>query len=163
MESIEQSTKEVSPQLLEDLKDTIANLTDETSRVASYNTEISNNAQDSVERLESKQEALEAERRTNNQAFRQRRSELATRKAQLDDQIRQLLNLELSWVEELLPDGKVLQTTLDTPYIVINLGMNDGMFNGLRFQIFQYQRGRHIQRHVRGHRQRSQHLDLPRH
>ena len=144
MNNSSEAISAATPQLLVELKDTIDDLSSQTGKVAQYNSNISLNTQDALEGLESKQEALEGERRANNQAFRQRLSELATRKAQLDDRIRELLNLELSWVEELLPDGEVLRTTIGTPYIVINLGSNNGVFNGLRFQIFQYQRGRQV-------------------
>lgn len=91
-----------------------------------------------------KKDELEKERSANDKAHGDRYSELATQISQARDRIRELLELELRWVEETLPDGRVRSTDSNRRYTFINLGANDRVFNGMVFQIFQYVKGRMV-------------------
>jgi len=96
-----------------------------------------------VEALGAQQEDLNTKR---DQAQRQRREEFskkATNIGQLEDKIRDLLELELRWMTEIDPDGEVLETGVDKGFVVVDIGKANKVFPGLIFADFQYEKGRY--------------------
>ncbi len=78
-------------------------------------------------------------------AEKQRREDFsrrATRVAQLEDRIRELLELELKWVTELDADGSIAETAANE--VIINLGTKDKVFPGLIFAVFNHDKGRYV-------------------
>jgi NAD-dependent DNA ligase len=78
-------------------------------------------------------------------ADKQRREDFsrrATRVAQHEDKIRQLLELELKWVNELDADGSIAETAANE--VIINLGAKDKVFPGLIFAVFNHDKGRYV-------------------
>lgn len=78
-------------------------------------------------------------------AEKQRREDFsrrATRVAQLEDRIRELLELELKWVTELEADGRIAETAGNE--VIINLGTADKAFPGLIFAVFNHDKGRYV-------------------
>lgn len=73
---------------------------------------------------------------------RQAHSTRATRVAQLEDKIRELLELQLRRVDELDPDGAVLQVAGDLA--VIDLGTQDRVAPGMRFAVSSTVNGRQV-------------------
>lgn len=73
---------------------------------------------------------------------RQAHSTRATRVAQLEDKIRELLELQLRRVDELDPDGAVLQVAGDMA--VIDLGSQDRIAPGMRFAVSATVNGRQV-------------------
>ncbi len=69
-------------------------------------------------------------------------SRRATRVAQLEDRIRELLELELKWVTELEPDGKIAETAANE--VILDIGARDKVFPGLMFAVFTHDKGRYV-------------------
>jgi hypothetical protein len=68
-----------------------------------------------------------------------------TRIGQMEVEIRKQLGLELHWLQDLDPVGRILQTA-GSGRVVINLGAKDRVTPGLRFETFQYDRGNYIEK-----------------
>lgn len=64
-----------------------------------------------------------------------------TKIGKLEVEIRKLLGLELRWLTEIEPLGRVLECNSHNPRIIINLGSQDKVVTGLLFEVFQYDRG----------------------
>ena len=89
---------------------------------------------------------LRAKKKANEKTFRDKFGELRTRRTQLDARIRDLLDLRLEWLQEIKPDGKVLEVDLVNNYLIIDMGSANRVFRGLRFEVFQYDRGQHVRK-----------------
>ncbi len=96
------------------------------------------------EELTKKLDEIAAARDKGEKQHREDYSRRATRVAQLEDRIRELLELELKWVEELEADGTILELAPDA--IVINLGSNDHLAPGALFTVFNHDRGRYVEK-----------------
>lgn len=75
---------------------------------------------------------------------RQAYSTRATRVAQLEDRIRELLNLQLRRIDELDPDGRVLEVA--GSLAIIDLGSQDRIVAGMRFAISAMTKGRQVEK-----------------
>ncbi len=62
----------------------------------------------------------------------------------LEARIRELLELRLRWLTDIEPDGRIARADPEHAYMIINLGSADGIFRGLRFQVFQYVKGQSV-------------------
>jgi len=71
-------------------------------------------------------------------------SRRATRIAQLEDRIRELLELQLKWLDEIEPDANVLTTTSDQ--VIIDIGAREQVRPGQLFRIFTYAQGRQVEK-----------------
>ena len=96
------------------------------------------------EELTKKLDELAAARDKGEKQHRELYSRRATRIAQLEDQIRQLLELELKWVEELDADGTILEVAPGS--IVMDLGTQDRLIPGALFTVFNHDRGRYLEK-----------------
>lgn len=70
-------------------------------------------------------------------------SELRTRETQLDQRIRELLELRLRWLEELRPVGRIVTTGVNSNFVVINIGRKDRVQRGMRFEVFRHVQGQY--------------------
>ena len=69
-----------------------------------------------------------------------------TKIGQLQDNIRDLLELELRWLTDLEPEGHLLEVNPTSPHVIINLGTSDRVVPGLMFEVFQYDRGQYVEK-----------------
>lgn len=132
--------------LMRPLEDTIRQFQDALHVVMQAITDADARLEEDRDKLESQLDRLEEQKDEENEAFATTKSELATRKSQLEARIRELLELRLVWLGELQPDGRVLERELGGHYIVIDIGSSDRVFNGLRLEVFQYDRGRYVKK-----------------
>jgi hypothetical protein len=75
-------------------------------------------------------------------AQRQEYSRRATKVAQLEDDIRQLLELQLKWVSEIDADGKILQASPDQ--VIVDIGARERVTPGMRFSVFNFSQGKQV-------------------
>lgn len=61
-----------------------------------------------------------------------------------EDSIRSLLEIELRWLTELQPDGKIMETIINDGTVIIDLGSRDKIFAGLLFDVFAHEQGRYV-------------------
>jgi len=99
---------------------------------------------DEMQRLQAQQDALAAEKEKVEKTQRGNRSTRQTNVTQLEDRIRDLLELELKFVSDINPDGQVLETDGTGAQVVINLGSRDRLLPGTLFNVFTYDRGRYL-------------------
>jgi NAD-dependent DNA ligase len=64
----------------------------------------------------------------------------------LEVKIRQLLELELHSLADLDPVGRILECNANNPRVIINLGAKDRVIPGLLFEVFQYDRGKYVEK-----------------
>ncbi len=96
-----------------------------------------------IEGLGSQQEDLNTKR---DQAQRQKRDDFsrnATKIGQLEDRIRDLLELELRWMTEVDADGSVLELGIEHGFVIIDIGKADKVFPGLILAAFQHEKGQY--------------------
>jgi NAD-dependent DNA ligase len=97
-------------------------------------------------RLEAQVTTLNTEKEKTGIANREDYSRRETRIGQLEDKIRDLLELELHWLKDLEPEGHVLEVNPTSPHVVINLGASDRVVPGMIFEVFQYNRGSYVEK-----------------
>lgn len=141
-QTIEQ-TGDASHRPLEDL---IRDLQDDLHGVMQEITDQDARLEQDREQLLDKLDDLEETKEIERERFATTRSELLTRKSQLESRIRELLELRLRWLDEVTPDGRILERELGGHYAVIDIGSSDRVFNGLQLEIFQYDRGRYLRK-----------------
>lgn len=61
----------------------------------------------------------------------------------LEVEIRKLLELDLRWLTDLEPLGRILECNAHNPRVIVNLGAKDKVMPGLLFEVFQYDRGKY--------------------
>ena len=99
--------------------------------------------QEDQSRLNTQIDGLGKEKDAAERKNREDYSRRATKIGQLEDRIRQLLELELHWLKDLDPVGNILEVDPGSPYVVINLGSADRVFPGLLLEVFNFERGRY--------------------
>ena len=95
------------------------------------------------EDLNTRQEKLTL---TSDKALRKHNEDISTRQTKigkLEVKIRQLLELELHWIKDLEPVGRILETNVNNPRVIVNLGARDKVIPGMLFEVFQYDRGQY--------------------
>lgn len=132
--------------LMRPLEDSIRQFQDELHEVMQAITDADARLEDDRDRLEGQLDDLDEAMIEEKELAATTRSELATRKSQLEARIRELLELRLEWLGELQPDGRVVERELGGQYIVLDIGANDRVFNGLRLEVFQYDKGRYVKK-----------------
>jgi hypothetical protein len=96
------------------------------------------------DRLIAEQDHLREQMEALSKDHRTTYAELSIKKNKLERQIRDLLELELEWLEYLEPDGEVLELVRNGEYVIINLGSSDQLSPGMRFEIFTWEKGQHV-------------------
>jgi hypothetical protein len=108
------------------------------------------------DRLQAQLEQLTAEKDKNEKKMKEDASRRLTRINQLEDRIRELLELDLHWLIDrdkdgkvigkagLLPDGNVLRVDAALRRVVIDRGAKDKLFPGLRFEVFNFDHGGYL-------------------
>lgn len=91
--------------------------------------------------LVDKLDALNAELLKNTKATSEKKSLRLTRISQLEDRIRELLELDMRWLSEIEPVGLVLTVEERSSRVIINLGSSERAFPGLIFQVFNFEKG----------------------
>jgi hypothetical protein len=94
--------------------------------------------------LTEKLDALNAEKDKEDRVLREERSRRQTRIAQLEDRIRELLELDLRWLTEIEPVGAILTVEERSARVIIDLGSNERAFPGLLFEAFSLDKGAFI-------------------
>jgi hypothetical protein len=101
---------------------------------------------DDQDRLNTQLDKLNGDKDKAAKQVREDYSRRATKIGQHEDKIRTLLELELRWLKTLEPEGEVLEVGVTSPHVVINLGANDKVMPGMLFELFQYERGRYVEK-----------------
>jgi hypothetical protein len=128
-------------QTFDRLEDLIREFQDAQQEVIQRATEIDERLQRDRDNLLAELERFAEEKRVAEEQYRQDFSVRATRKTQLDQRIRELLELRLEWLEALETDGRIAQVDLDGRYLIIDIGSKDGLRPGTRFEVFQHEKG----------------------
>jgi hypothetical protein len=128
------------------LDQAILNRQNETQAVSIHGTAMEAEYNTDRQRLQEQLDALHKEEEVSNKAANTQKSLRTTRIVQLEERIRDLLELELRWLSELEPDGEILQSLADKQYVIINIGRVDKVFPGLLLEIFQYQKGHYLEK-----------------
>ncbi len=110
------------------------------------------------ERLAAQLETLTAERDKAEKKTHEDTSLRLSHINQLEDRIRDLLELDIHWMVDhdkagkiignagLDPDGTVIQADGQYQKVIINRGSHDNVFPGLLFEVFSYNRGAYLQK-----------------
>lgn len=124
----------------------VANRQDELQAVLKRINEQEGAFREDQDRLNAQIESLGVEKEKAEKANREDYSRLATKIGQLEDRIRDLLELELRWLTDLEPEGRLLEVNPTSPHVIINLGASDRIIPGLLFEVFQYDRGQYVEK-----------------
>lgn len=133
-------------QKFEKLDQAVANRQDELQAVLKRINDQEGAFREDQDRLNAQIETLGVEKEKAEKANREDYSRRATRIGQLEDRIRDLLELELHWLKDLEPEGRILEVNPTSPHVIINLGASDRVQPGLLFEVFQYDRGRYVEK-----------------
>ncbi len=141
-------TEHESPirQKFEKLDQAVANRQDELQAVLKRINEQEGAFREDQDRLNAQVETLGVEKEKSEKANRDDSNLRATRILQLEDRIRDLLELELRWLTDLEPEGRLLEVNPTSPHVIINLGASDRVVPGLIFEVFQYERGNYVEK-----------------
>ena len=141
-------TEHESPirQKFEKLDQAVANRQDELQAVLKRINEQEGAFREDQDRLNAQVETLGVEKEKSEKANREDSNLRATRILQLEDRIRDLLELELRWLTDLEPEGRLLEVNPTSPHVIINLGASDRVVPGLIFEVFQYERGNYVEK-----------------
>ncbi len=96
------------------------------------------------DRLSAQLEALTAEQTKLEKQGRADKGQRSTHILQLEERIRQLLELELKFVTDIDPDGSVLEAEGKSNQLVIDLGTREHLKPGVLFAVFNYERGVYV-------------------
>lgn len=133
-------------QNLPELKKIATDFEDSTNDIIERSSSFEESKQNEIDKLQEDLEALKDRHEKLKVKQRYNESVALTQKAQLEARIRQLLELELRWMKELDSDGQILQTGLDFSFIIVNIGRKEGVIPGMRFDIFNYDRGNYMEK-----------------
>lgn len=96
--------------------------------------------------LNEKLDALKAEKDKNDKSNREEMAKRQTRIAQLEDKIRDLLELDLRWLAEVEAIGAVLTVEESSQRLIVNLGASERSFPGLLLEVFNWEKGAYIEK-----------------
>lgn len=96
--------------------------------------------------LAEKLDALKAETDKFSKEQATDRSRRLTRVTQLEDRIRQLLELDLKWLKEIETVGTILSVEDRTSRAIIDLGQSERAFPGLLFEVFTFDKGTYVEK-----------------
>lgn len=133
-------------QKFEKLDQAVANRQDELQAVLKRINDQEGAFREDQDRLNAQIETLGVEKEKSEKANREDSNLRATRILQFEDRIRDLLELELRWLTDLEPEGRLLEVNPTSPHVIINLGASDRVVAGLIFEVFQYERGSYVEK-----------------
>jgi NAD-dependent DNA ligase len=145
-EALKQEHESPIRQKFDKLEGAVANRQDELQAVLKRINDQEGAFREDQDRLNAQIESLGMEKEKAEKSNREDYSRRATRIGQLEDKIRDLLELELRWLTDLEPEGRLLEVNPTSPHVIINLGASDRVVPGLLFEVFQYDRGRYIEK-----------------
>lgn len=144
MQIQQQKLEESAAQAFVPMEDLTRQFQDDLHAVMQRITESDSRLEEDRAKLLQQLDDIDAASEAADKQFSQDSSTLATRRSQLDARIRELLELYLQWVTTLEPDGKVIKTNHDSNVVMIDIGAGDRVFDGLRFEVFQYIQGEYV-------------------
>ena len=133
-------------QKFEKLDQAVANRQDELQAVLKRINDQEGAFREDQDRLNAQIETLGVEKEKSEKTNREDSNLRATRILQFEDRIRDLLELELRWLTDLEPEGRLLEVNPTSPHVIINLGASDRVVAGLIFEVFQYERGSYVEK-----------------
>ena len=143
-ESLKAEHESALRQKFDKLDAVVAARQDELQAVLKRITEQDSSYREDQDRLNTQTENLGKEKAAAAKANREKSSFGLTKIGQLQDKIRDLLELELHWLTDLDPEGRLLEVNPTSPHVIINLGSSDRVVPGLLFEVFQYDRGQYV-------------------
>lgn len=96
--------------------------------------------------LAEKLDSLKAESDKFTRDIATERSRRLTRITQLEDRIRELLELDLRWLTEIEPVGVILSVEDRSNRVIIDLGSSERAFAGLIFEVFTIEKGVYVEK-----------------
>jgi hypothetical protein len=145
-ESLKAEHESALRQKFDKLDAVVALRQDELQAVLKRITEQDSSYREDQDRLNTQTENLGKEKAAAAKANRDSSSRGLTKIGQLQDKIRDLLELELHWLVDLEPEGHLLEVNPTSPHVIINLGSSDRVVPGLLFEVFQYDRGQYVEK-----------------
>jgi len=94
-----------------------------------------------IDKLEADVDAYVEEKAGAEEVHRIEKSARQIEVSKLDRRIRELLELRLRWLKDIEADVKVLRVDLGRKFVIVDRGAAEGIFPGLKFEIFQYVKG----------------------
>jgi hypothetical protein len=146
MEALKQEHESPARQKFEKLEAAITNRQDELQAVLKRINDQEGAFRQDQDRLNVELEAKNGEKVKAEKLNRDDFSRRETKIGQLEDQIRDLLELELRWLKDLEPEGRLLEVNPTSPHVIINLGASDRVVPGMIFEVFQYDRGSYVEK-----------------
>lgn len=128
------------PALDNAIKNRQTGLADVSQRIADQDASFQKDRQALADKLES----LKTEQDKFDKNQREARSKRQTKITQLEERIRDLLELDLRWLSEIEPAGSILAVDDAGNRVIINLGSKDQVFPGLLFEAFNHDKGAFI-------------------
>jgi NAD-dependent DNA ligase len=146
MEAMKQEHESPIRQKFDKLENAVANRQDELQAVLKRINDQEGSFREDQDRLNAQIETLNAEKDKAEKLNREDYSRRETKIGQLEDKIRDLLELELRWLTDLEPEGRLLEVNPTSPHVIINLGASDRVVPGMLFEVFQYDRGAYVEK-----------------
>lgn len=145
-ESLQSEHESSVRQKFDKLDAVVAARQDELQAVLKRITEQDASYREDQDRLNTQVENLGKDKEASLKKNRDDSSRGLTKIGQLQDNIRDLLELELRWLTDLEPEGHLLEVNPTSPHVIINLGTSDRVVPGLMFEVFQYDRGQYVEK-----------------
>jgi len=140
-----ESTK--ARQAIVPLEELIRHFRSKTQDVLRRISQMDDQMREDRERLERQLTALEEEHERQEKELNLLKSETATEISQLEQQIRELLELKLRWLGELQPDGRILEVARSgSDRVIIDLGNEHRLVRGMPFEVFHYRKGSYVKK-----------------
>ncbi len=146
MEAMKQEHESPLRQRFEKLEATVASRQDELQAVLKRINDQEGAFREDQDRLNTQIDTLKAEKEKAEKMNREDYSRRETKIGQLEDKIRDLLELELRWLTDLDPEGRVLEVNPTSPHLIIDLGASSRVVPGMLFEVFNYDRGAYVEK-----------------
>ncbi len=128
----------------EEMNNIIASMRDSTDDILNKINDEEDAFNTTQDRLNEEKDELDDADNKMTRAHNDREARLKSEKLGLETDIRELLELELTWLTEVQEDGELLEAAEAGDYAVINLGSEHSCVAGLRFEIFNIEKGMHV-------------------
>ena len=146
MDALKQEHESPIRQKFDKLESASANRQDELQAVLKRINDQEGAFREDQDRLTAQVETLNTEKANAEKTNREDYSRRETKIGQLEDKIRDLLELELRWLKDLEPEGRLLEVNSTSAHVVINIGASDRVVPGMIFEVFQYNRGNYVEK-----------------
>jgi hypothetical protein len=135
-------SRQTFPQLDKSISDRNAELQAVSTRISEHDAAYQKERAALTEKLE----GLKTETQGALRDLASERSRRQTRITQLEDEIRKLLELDLRWLTEVEPVGRLMVVEDRSKRVIIDIGTDDRVFAGLLFEVFSWDKGFYVEK-----------------